>query len=138
MLENLAGPGGVLSREAPDAKEFDGLVRSGLARLRDAESAANSLESRFDLAYNAAHSFALAALRFHGCRSENRYLVFQVLRQTVELSPSAWRVLDKAHSTRNRAEYEGYLDHDTSLLESVIRGARDVEQRLVALRKRSP
>jgi hypothetical protein len=32
-LERLAGPGNVLAKEAPDAKEFDGLVRPGLARL---------------------------------------------------------------------------------------------------------
>jgi hypothetical protein len=50
-LERLAGPGNVLASEAPDAKEFAGLVRSGLARLTDAENATNSLDSRFDLAY---------------------------------------------------------------------------------------
>src|SRR5260221_11534967 len=53
-LERLAGSGGVLAKEPPDAKEFAGLVRSGLARLKDAENKANSLDSRFDLAYSAA------------------------------------------------------------------------------------
>ena len=48
-LEHLAGPGNVLAKEAPDAKEFAGLVRSGLVRLKDAENEANSLDSRFDL-----------------------------------------------------------------------------------------
>ena len=55
-LERLAGPGNVLAKEPPDAKEFAGLVRSGLARLKDAENEANSLDSRFDLAYSAAHA----------------------------------------------------------------------------------
>ena len=41
-LERLAGPGNVLGKEAPDAKEFDGLVHSGLARLKDAENEANA------------------------------------------------------------------------------------------------
>jgi len=50
-LERLAGPGNVLAKEPPDAKEFAGLVRSALARLKDAENEANSLDSRFDLAY---------------------------------------------------------------------------------------
>ena len=53
-LERLAGPGTVLAKEPPDAKEFEGLVRSGLARLNDAERDSNSLDSRFDLAYSAA------------------------------------------------------------------------------------
>lgn len=75
-LDRLAGPGNVLSKEAPDAKEFLGLLRSGLARLRDAENASLSLDSRFDLAYSAAHALCLAALRHHGCRPSKRYIVF--------------------------------------------------------------
>ena len=59
-LENLAGPGKPLLAEAPDAAEVAGLLRSGRARLTDAGNAALSLESRFDLAYNAAHAFCLA------------------------------------------------------------------------------
>ena len=67
-LENLSGPGRPLAAEPADAEEFAGLKRSGLIRLRDADNAANSLESRFDLAYNAAHALSLAALRWHGYR----------------------------------------------------------------------
>ena len=81
-LERLAGPGNVLAQESPDAKEFAGLVRSGLARLTDAENATNSLDSRFDLAYGAAHSLCLAALRHRGFRPSKRYIVFQVLPDT--------------------------------------------------------
>jgi hypothetical protein len=74
-LDRLAGPGHVLSKEPPDADEFAGLVRSGLARLRDAEKASNSPYSRFDLAYSATHALCLAALRHHGYRSLKRYIV---------------------------------------------------------------
>lgn len=63
QLENLSGPGKLLQRELPDDKEFAGLLRSGLMRLTDATNLAISLESRFDLAYNAAHALCLAALR---------------------------------------------------------------------------
>ena len=62
-LERLAGPGHVLAKESPDAKELACLVASGLERLTDAEKAGNSLYSRFDLAYGAAHALCLAALR---------------------------------------------------------------------------
>jgi hypothetical protein len=68
-LDNLTGPGKALRKEPPDAKEFSGLKRSALARLSDAAKISNSLESRFDLAYNAAHALCLAALRWHGFRS---------------------------------------------------------------------
>lgn len=55
-LENLCGPGKPLVAEPPDAKEFEGLQRSGRLRLTDAGNTQLSLESRFDLAYNAAHA----------------------------------------------------------------------------------
>jgi hypothetical protein len=45
-----------------------------------------SPEIRFDLAYNAAHALALAALRWNGYRLNNsRYIVFQALPHTLEL-----------------------------------------------------
>jgi hypothetical protein len=65
-----------LKIEPFDENEFNGLLRSGKARLKDASNPALELESRFLLAYNAAHSFALAALRSHGYRADNRYIVF--------------------------------------------------------------
>jgi len=70
-LENLSGPGKSLRKEPPDANEFAGLKQSGLLRLADASNASNSLDGRFDLAYNAARALCLAALRWHGYRPSN-------------------------------------------------------------------
>jgi hypothetical protein len=80
-FENLAGPGKPLRAEPPDSKEFAALQRMVLARLKDAHHQGLSLESRFDLAYNAAHALCLAALRWHGYRSGNRFIVFQLFQQ---------------------------------------------------------
>lgn len=131
-LDNLVRIG-KLKAEPPAQAEFDGLARSGLVRLRDAENATLSLESRFDLAYNAAHALSLAALRWHGYRSENRYLVFQCLTHTLALEATQWRVLDQAHNKRNLAEYEGDLDVDDALVEALIRVAQTVAERVAAL-----
>lgn len=131
-LENLARIG-KLQPQAPSMQEFNGLKASGVARLEDARREDLSLESRFDLAYNAAHALALAALRWHGFRSESRYLVFQCLQHTVELSPVHWRVLDEAHRRRNLSEYEGYLEVDLKLVEATIRVADQVRERLEEL-----
>jgi hypothetical protein len=106
-LDALTGPGKPLRAEPPDAQEFTGLKRSGLARLNDAANASLSLEGRFDLAYNAAHALCLAALRVKGYRPANRYIVFQVLPHTLNLGPEVWRVLAKCHEVRNLGEYEG-------------------------------
>lgn len=99
-LDKLTGHRGSLAEEPPGRNEFNGLKKSGLARLLDAAKTDLSLESRFDLAYNAAHALCLAALRSHGYRAKNRYIVFQVLPDTLGLGPEVWRVLAKAHYTR--------------------------------------
>lgn len=125
-LDNLCGPGKSLRAEPPDKKEFAGLKRSGRKRLADAQNASNSLEGRFDLAYNAAHALCLAALRRLGYRAENRYIVFQVLPHTLGLGPEVWRVLAKCHDVRNLGEYEGDLNVDERLLADLIGACRAV------------
>ena len=119
-----------LAPEKPDAREFEGLRKGGLARLKDAGTAGLSPEGRFDLAYNAAHSLCLAALRHKGYRAANRYVVFQVLPHTLGLGPEVWRVLAKAHEVRNRAEYEGDLDVDQNLLKELLAACRAVAKKL--------
>ena len=93
-LENLVRVG-KLKVESPDQAEFEGMVNSAARRLQDAALEQLSDDSRFSLAYGAAHALALAAMRWHGYRSENRYLVFQCLEQTVGLDSTKWRVLDQ-------------------------------------------
>lgn len=122
-----------LKAEPSAESELLGLVRSGKRRLDDASLASLSLESRFDLTYNAAHALSLAALRSWGYRSESRYVVFQCLPHTLDLPPEQWRVLDQAHRKRNLAEYEGAADIDEQLVAAMLRVAREVAKRLDAL-----
>lgn len=128
-LENLAGIGQLKAESASD-EEIAGLLRSGAVRLADAKNEELSKESRFDLAYNAAHALSLAALRRAGFRSENRYLVFQCTQHTLNLGPELWRVLDQAHRKRNLAEYEGDIDVDYQLLDALIRIADIIANKL--------
>jgi hypothetical protein len=132
-LENLCGPGKPLTHEPRDEREFTGLKRSALARLKDAGNLSNSLESRFDLAYNAAHALSLAALRHHGYRSANRYIVFQVLPHTLGLGPEVWRVLSKCHEIRNLGEYEGDLNVDERVVADLLDACSKVAVRLEEL-----
>lgn len=111
---------GKLKAEAHDVRERAGLLRSATVRLLDARQPILSLESRFDLAYNAAHAAALSALRAHGYRSENRYLVFQCLEHTLGFTPKQWLLLEQAHKKRNLAEYEGDLDVTASFVDELI------------------
>ena len=132
-FDNLAGPGKPLRAEPPDSKEFAGLQRMGMARLQDAQKTGLALESQFDLAYNAAHALCLAALRWHGYRSGNRFIVFQVLPHTLGLGPEVWRVLSKCHDARNLGEYEGMLEVDTRLVADLITACQLVANKLSAL-----
>lgn len=125
-LENLCGANKPLRKEPPDSAEIAGLVESGRVRLTDAKNHSLSLASRFDLAYNASHALSLAALRYHGYRSTNRYIVFQALEHTLNLRPEVWRVLAKCHDLRNRGEYEGDLDVTDRLLQDLIGAAESV------------
>lgn len=133
-FDNLTGPGKALKAEPPDAKEFAGLKRSGHARLQDALNTSLSLEGRFDLAYNAAHALCLAALRWNGYRSTNRYIVFQLLPHTLGLGPEIWRVLSKCHDIRNLGEYEGDLNVDERIVVDLVAACQTVADKVDALK----
>ena len=131
-LENLVRVG-KLKPESGAQSEIDGLVQSGRARLTDAGKRALNIESRFDLAYNAAHALSLAALRWRGYRSENRYIVFQILPHTLGLGVDVWRVLARAHDLRNSSEYEGHLEIDERFLTDLLGATEKVLRAVTAL-----
>jgi len=131
-LDNLV-KSGQLKVEPFNQAEFTGLVSSGENRLKDANNTTLATESRFDLAYNAAHSLALAALRFHGYRAGNRYIVFQALPHTLGIGPEVWRVLAKCHDARNLAEYEGHLEIGDQLLLDLLKAAEILLNNTIAL-----
>ena len=124
-LERLAERG-FLHREPPGRAELEGLIATARARLSDAQREELAEESRFDLAYNAAHALALAALRWHGFRAEKRYLVFQALPHTLGSPVATWRLLAKCHEERNQTEYQGFWRVDEKLLAGLIAAAREL------------
>lgn len=112
-----------LKRESAAPGEIASMIQSAARRLADSRNSSLAWESRFDLAYNAAHSLALAALRWCGYRSENRYLVFQCLSHTLGYDAAGWRLFDLAHRRRNIAEYEGEWKIDEKFLDELVRAA---------------
>jgi hypothetical protein len=117
-LENLARIG-QLKAEPQNKIEFDRLISIAKTRLADARVLHLSSEGRFISAYSAGHAAALAALRWHGYRSENRYTVFQCLTHTIGWPAHQWRVLDAAHQKRNLAEYEGFFEIENSMIDEL-------------------
>lgn len=131
-LENLVKIN-KLKSEPPDDYEFNGMVSAAKTKLQDAQLEGLSLDSQFSLAYSASHALALAALRWHGYRSDNRYLVFQCLQHTLGMESSDWRVLDQCHRRRNLAEYEGHMEVDQQLLNELIKISYDMLDKVIAL-----
>ncbi len=86
-LDNLARIG-QLKAEPRNHAEVQRMLTMAHTRWADAQLAHLSPEGRFASAYNAAHAAALAALRWHGYRSENRFTVFQSLAHTVNWQPA--------------------------------------------------
>jgi hypothetical protein len=76
-LDNLVRIG-QLKAEPRNVQEAVRMLAMARTRLSDAHLNNLSIEGRFTSSYNAAHASALAALRWHGYRSENRYTVFSV------------------------------------------------------------
>jgi len=118
-LENLEKIG-LLHHLERSETEFLQLI--GKAKEFHTDSARNelSIQSRFQLAYEASFALALAALRWHGYRpSRKRYAAFQALSHTVELG-SEIALLIKAHDLRNGIEYDAEPFDDNRFLEELI------------------
>ena len=124
---------GQLKQEPPDRKQFDGMIQSARIRLADINAQGLSEAGRFSAAYGAAHSLAVAALRWHGFRPENRFIAFQCLRHTVDLEAGKVRFLGKCHDIRNQAEYEGVLDMTPQLLAELMVVAGELLRAVEAL-----
>jgi hypothetical protein len=122
-----------LNREPPNQAEFDGMILAATIKLKDVVLQGLSMDSQFALAYGAAHALALAALRWHGYRSDKRFIVFQCLQHTLSLENAKWRVLDQCHRRRNIAEYEGHLEIDAQLLKELILLAHELLDRVKEL-----
>lgn len=112
---------GRLKAEPRNDKEVERILALARTRLVDAGQNGVSRDGRFACAYGAAHAAALAALRWHGYRSEHRVTVFQCLVHTVGWSAEKWRVLDAAHKKRNLAEYEGETEFEESSIAELIK-----------------
>ena len=129
-LENLARAK-QLNAEPPSAKQIGRLLESAEAQLRDSRNASLSAPSRFMLAYNAAHAFALAALRAAGYRPSSaghRKIVFQVLEATAGAPPALWLALDRYHDRRNASEYEGAPPASALEAEDIVKLATELRR----------
>ena len=131
-LDNLCGLK-LLKHEPPDQLEFDHILNTARRNLKDAFVPGISEEGKFTFVYNAAHAFALGALRWHGYRSEKRYLAFQCLVHTVGMKEEICRIFDSCHHKRNLAEYEGDFEISEELFQEMLKATYELKLLVEAL-----
>ncbi len=130
-LRNLERTG-ALKQEATSASEIRRLLELARGGLASAGLKGNPLEVRYQVAYAAAHYFALAALRANdyrtAAREGHRQLVFQLLTHTSGIDSSVALALDRAHRKRNELEYTGAVDVTEAETGSLIAAARALQE----------
>lgn len=122
MLENLIGKG--LQREASDAAEIRRLRRKIATKLADARNAQISLDSRFDLAYEALLQIGLTALRANGLRPDSRgghhVTALQTLDTTIQYPREKLRLLDRFRRQRAAGLYDASFEPSEAEVQSLL------------------
>jgi len=122
VLETLLGRG--LQQEPTDAVEISRFLKKIEAKLVDCMSPTISLDSRFDIAYEALLQCGLAALRAHGLRPDSKgghhIMALQTLPVTIGFSKNKVRLLDEFRKQRAAGLYDGSFIPSEAELEALL------------------
>ena len=121
-LENLLGKG--LQQEPASPEELRRFLNKIATKLADAQSETLSLDSRFDLAYEALLQIGLAALRANGYRPDSRgghhLLALQTLNTTIGYPREKLRLLDEFRRQRATGLYDGSFDPSKAEVQAIL------------------
>lgn len=121
-LENLVGKG--LQQEPASPEELRRFLNKIATKLADAQSERLSLDSRFDLAYEALLQIGLAALRANGYRPDSRgghhLLALQTLNTTIGYPREKLRLLDEFRRQRATGLYDGSFDPSKAEVQAIL------------------
>jgi hypothetical protein len=109
------------------------MLLAAQSRLADALRTENSLETRFDCAYNTIRTVADAALLAQGYRTStskpgHHQTRLQCLAQTLNVDQAVIRVLDGLRKQRNLSDYDG-----EPISQALLNECIEQAQRLLAL-----
>ena len=128
-LENLIGKG--LQQEAASPEEIRRFLNKIAIKLTDAQSETLSLDSRFDLAYEALLQIGLAALRANGFRPDSRgghhLLALQTLNTTIGYPREKLRLLDEFRRQRATGLYDGSFDPTKAEVQAILRTVTELK-----------
>ena len=133
-LENLIGKG--LQREPASAEEIRRFLAKIGTKLTDAEKDSISLDSRFDLAYEALLQIGLAALRANNLRPDSRgghhVLALQTLHNSIGYPREKLRLLDEFRRQRATGLYDGSFVPTQTELDELRATAAELKAHLEA------
>jgi hypothetical protein len=121
-----------LREERAAPLEVQGLLSSAKDYLADARRQTNSQATRFNVAYEAAHAIALAAMRALDLRPAqgpgHRAVVFNALNSTTGATAAVFVPLMKANDKRNKLTYDGLTTFSAAELAELIDCATALER----------
>ncbi|MDZ4253401.1 MAG: hypothetical protein U1A72_12610 [Sulfuritalea sp.] len=133
-LENLIGKG--LQREPASAEEIRRFLAKISTKLTDAGKDSISLDSRFDLAYEALLQIGLAALRANNLRPDSRgghhVLALQTLHTSIGYPREKLRLLDEFRRQRATGLYDGSFVPTQAELDELRATAAELKAHLEA------
>lgn len=131
-LENLVGKG--LVHEATNAPEIRRFLDKITTKLADARNEQISLDTRFDIAYEALLQAGLAALRANALRPDSRgghhILALQTLNNTIAYPKEKLRLLDEFRRQRSAGLYDGAFEPTKEEVRAILDTVDDVKKHL--------
>jgi hypothetical protein len=140
-LDSLVGKG--LQREPTDAEEIGRFLGKIDKKLADARAPGVSLDSRFDIAYEAVLQTGILALRVHDLRPDSRgghhVLALQTLETTIGFPKAKVRVVDQFRRQRAQGLYDGSFEPSEAEVSELLAIGESLRKTLVEwLRQHRP
>jgi len=133
-LDNLVGRG--LEKAQADQDELSRYLERIRRKLADSRQTNISLDSRFDVAFEALLQIALAALRARGYRTASgaghQQLAIQALPKTIGIPSGEVRALDEFRKRRSAGLYLAEFEPSAAEVEALVAAADRLQKRLVA------
>ncbi len=138
-LNNLV-TAGLLRPHQPQDWEITAHLERAKNLLHDAKLKDATLDGRYNNAYSAAHALAQAAFKLRGFRTTDsrghRQTLFSALEHAVPAIGKEKSIFEKAHSLRNKAEYEGDpIDLQQSMVDDLLRATESLQTEVKLLHK---
>jgi hypothetical protein len=133
-LDNLVGRG--LEKAQADREELTRFLDRIRRKLADSRQTNISLDSRFDVAFEALLQIALAALRANGYRTTSgvghQQMAIQALPRTIGIPQGEVRTLDEFRKRRSAGLYLAEFEPSAAEVEALVAAADRLHKALVA------